>query len=494
MKDMTIIDPDSRPSPARPSPARRFARLDGVPGGPFTVGQKCGLLAAFALLVALRIPRAWPHGRFLDEEGTIFFAYAWHRPALDALFRSFGGYLNLAANATTLLDVELVRGGILPLEFAPYLTMITALLFQCLPALLILTGRAGWLTRRWAVVAALLIVAIGPRTEEVFLDVLHIQFHLALCVALILALDSPRSWRARIGYGVILILAPLCGPGAIVLLPLFALRTLVDRDRVRLVQTAIFAIATAVQLLMFFTPSPVRGHFVGPFTLASIMIVRLGALPWFTSPLANKLGKLVYHAYVADGIVLWCVALLSLAYFGALIVLALRDRRDGAIWLILSGLAIGALSFGGGMIVSNAREWYSVGAGERYNFLPLCLVSFGIVALAVRPDARYRRVLLAYCTMFLVAAVVSYVHPLKELSHGSVWPDEVAAWRLDHDHPLATWPTDWTIDMSDHDRPCSPPRLADAGSSDPAYCESAWLARVARQMPAEDRARAQAPH
>lgn len=62
-------------------------RGDGDRAGPgagartvFGPRQRWALLAAFALLVALRLPAAWAHGRFQDEEATVFLAYAWHRP------------------------------------------------------------------------------------------------------------------------------------------------------------------------------------------------------------------------------------------------------------------------------------------------------------------------------------------------------------------------------------------------------------------------------
>lgn len=454
----------------------------------FSLWQRLALLAGFALLVALRLPAAWVHGRFLDEEGTIFFAYAWHRPALDALFRSFGGYLNLGANATTLIDARLVRAGLLPLEFAPYLTMLTALLFQLLPAILLLTGGGRWLANRWAIVAGLLVIAIGPRTEEVFLDVLHIQFHLALCTALILALEMPRARAVRIGYCAILFATPLCGPAAIVLLPFFALRSLIAWDRARLVQTVALAAGAAAQMLLFFTPSPVRGAFLDPVSLAAMLFVRLAAMPFSTASLANKLGKLIYAAYAGGGIGWWAAAAGAAAYFAALVVLAWRNRRDAAIWLIVPGLALAAVSFGGGMIATAPREWFSVGAGERYNFLPLTLLTLGLIALATRPEGRYRRVCAVLCGLTLVSGAISYPKPVRELRHGPAWTDEVAAWRQDHDHPLAGWPKAWSVDLSDRDRPCSPPRPNAVTSSDPSYCESAWLARVSHQI-AVDRAR-----
>lgn len=445
-----------------------------------SVQQRWALLAAFALLVMLRLPLAWLHGRFLTEEGTIFFAYAWHRPAGDALFRSFAGYLNLGANGMTLLAARLVQAGLLPLVRAPYLTMVAALAVQLLPAALLLTGRARWLEGRWAVAAGLLILATAPQTEEVFANVLHIQFHLALAAALILAFEPARTRVGRTGHGAILFLAPLCGPGAIVLLPLFALRALVDRDRTRLAQLLVFAAGAALQLLLFFTPSPIRGDLLDPATIAAIMSTRLIALPLVGPELANKLGRWLHLSWAAGGIGWWSAAAGAIAWFAALVALALRDRRDGAVWLALAGLGIGAASFGGGMIATPSREWFSVGSGERYNFLPLALLSLALVALARQPGGRARRTCLGLCLLTLVNGARLFPFPLKELGAGPAWPAEVAAWRLDHARPLAGWPRDWTIDLSDEDRPCPPPRPGQDASADPGYCESAWLTRVER--------------
>lgn len=437
-------------------------------------------LALFVLIVMVRLPMAWVQGRFLGEEGTVFFAYAWHHSAGDALWRSFGGYLNLGANAFTLLAARLVQGGILPLELAPFVTMIVALLFQIIPAFLLLSGRSKWLEKRWAVIGALLVLAISPLTEEVFYNVLHIQFHLALAAALILVLDRPTSALMRIGYGLILFLAPLCGPAAIILLPFFALRGLVERDRVRLGQAAILAAGAAIQLALFFEPSPVRGHILDPATISSLLFGRLVVLPLSNSIVAGVFTDQFYTLWSEARNTWWLVAAGFLAYFGILIRWALRKPQSAAVWLIVPGLAIGAISFGGGMIVNNDYDFFSVGAGQRYNFLPMVLVGWGIIALVGQLDGVARRICTYLCIFMLASGVISFGFPLPELSRGPDWRTEVAMWRADGEYKLRTWPRTWKVELSGEARPCSEPRLGGPPSGDPAYCESAWLERVSK--------------
>jgi len=319
----------------------------------------------------------------------------------------------------------------------------------------------------------------------VFFNVLHIQFHLALCAALILALETPTSRAARIGYMAVLIIAPLCGPGAIILSPFFAVRSLVERDRTRLAQTAAISIGVALQLILFFAPNPARGELLDPATVAAIIFVRLTALPlggWWT---AENVGGLIHASHhQGNGGVWWLGVAGAIAYFGLLIGLALRNRRDSAVWLIASGLAVAAVSFGGGSISMGSREWFSPAAGERYNFLPLVLISLGLIVLATRREGRFHLITAALCLLTLLSGIVIYAEPIPEVSTGPAWNTEVALWRRDRNHPLIAWPGTWAVDLSNQDRPCFLKRSSDrAQASDPSYCESAWLTRV---MPPRD--------
>jgi len=437
--------------------------------------HRWALLAAFALIVTFRLPHAWTYGRFQDEEATVFLAYAWHYPGLDALFRPFAGYLNLAATSTTVLVAQLTRSGVLPLEEAPYLTMLIALVFQLLPAVLLLTGKARWLEPRLAVITALLMVATAPATEEVFFNVLHIQFHLALCVALILALDIPVRRAARIGYGVLLFLAPLCGPGAIVMLPLFAIRALSERDRGRFAQLAALAAGAALQLLLFYGSSPLRGHVADPATIAAAMFIRLIVLPLTGVRMADYVANAVHSSHDGGGLLWEAAAAAAVILFAALIVVA-ASRRDGAVWLVLSALAVAVASLGFGIVIVNPADLFSVVRGERYNFLPVVLISLSLVALAARPSNPARGVYAFLCGLMLFSGALCYFSPFQDYAEGPSWRAEVQAWRKDHNRPLAVWPGRWAADLSDKVNRCSPSDQPGALAAEPRYCESGWAA------------------
>lgn len=463
-----------RPATASPS-------ANGLNGAPaFSPLQRWLLLAAFTLLVIFRLPNAWAEGRFQDEEATVFLAYAWHFPWDEALFRPFAGYWNLAANATTVLAVQMIRADMLSLERAPYLTMTIALVFQMVPAALILTGKAPWLAKRWAVIAALLMIAITPATEEVFVNVMHIQFHLSLGVALILAFDVPRRRIANIGYGAVLFLAPLCGPGAIVLLPLFALRWLIDREPGRLWQIAVLATGATVQLLLFFNSNPTRGLPIEPLSMMAGLFLRLIVLPTIGPGYANHIADAVTGPLGGQGPWLWPMAAAVAVLLGALFALA-SQRRDSGLWFALSGLLLAAITFGVGFVSVNPVDMFYVTAGERYNFLPLVLLGLTLIVLSTREGFGGKRICAALCALLILNGVGRYPEPVAVLANGPSWPDEVRAWRIDRRHPLAVWPAPWAADLSDDHRPCSPPAQDVTKSTDPRYCESGWVASFYRR-------------
>ena len=431
------------------------------------------LLAIFATLVALRLPMAWVEGRFQDEEATVFLAYAWHFPS-EALFRSFGGYLNIAANGVTLLLAELVKGGTISLERAPYFTMAAGLLAQLIPALLILMSRSPWLADLRTRIVALLVLVLMPATEEVFLNVLHIQFHLALAVALILALDRSRGRMMSWFEGAILVVAPLCGPGAIVFLPLLALRAIVDRDAGRWRQFALLGIGAAIQMLFFYVPTAMRGVPFDPLNLLASLFIRLLALPLGGVSGANRFSLAAAESMFFDKTALWLIGLLSLGLFGILFRESLK-QRDSAFWLFSAALSVAVVSLGFGIVTGAAFAPFFVLAGPRYNYLPQVLLGLFFLCLAMRADPVQRRMPRVLVALFLFVGAVHYLQPFEDYGRGPSWLKEVAAWRKDPDHQLTVWPHHYSADLSNKPRRCSENKLVTASWEAPRYCQEGWL-------------------
>ncbi|GAA4007763.1 hypothetical protein [Sphingomonas humi] len=428
--------------------------------------------------MALRLPGTWEYGRFLDEEVTVFFAYAWNFDPSSALFRPFAGYWNLAANGITAVLVSAVKAGLISLENAPYVTMLLGLASQLLPIALLLTGEANWLRKRSVRFVACLLVALAPGVDEVYLNVVHIQFHLALCVGIILALDAPTSRAGKLLSGTILLTAPLCGPGAILFLPLFGLRALLERDRARFVQVGILAAGTAIQLLIFYTPSAARGVPMAPVLLGAALFVRIVVLAVLGPLMAVVVGNLGQQAEMAGNP--WILPLFAgaaVAAFAALAWWSLK-RRDGAVWLVGSALLVAIISFGLGAAGQSSlphRFALTPYNGPRYNYIPLVLLALAMLVFSTRPDGRGRKIARGLVIVYLVMAGLSFRIALPEYANGVSWRGEVAAWRADPDYKLRAWPRQVTADLSGRRYPCPGRFPAHGNPADPRYCESGWV-------------------
>jgi hypothetical protein len=429
-----------------------------------------GLAVLFAALICIRLPAVVWNGRFYAEEGEFFFAYAWHMPWDRALLHNLGGYLNIVASGSTLLLEKAVRGGWISLENAPYFTEAIALSFQVCPAILVLTSRADWLRPWWAPPLALLIMATPPLTEQVWLQTLHSQFHLALCAGLILATETVGALALRAFRIVLLVLGPLCGPATIVLAPFFVLRALIERSRERWLQTAALLAASAVQLLMFYAPSGERGYHIDPLVLASVMSVRHIALPLLGAGFAASLVAHPVQAALEAGVVPWTAVAACLIVFGGLTLAALARWREAPVWLLIPALTLAGVSYFGA--IHGGARLLTLDWATRYSYVPLALAGLSLIAFANTFRGAASKVFLALSVWIGFIGAIGYAHPLHSLSEGPDWRKEVAAWRVDPEHRLASWPKGgWLIDLSPNDAPCP----ADIHAPDqPDYCDGYW--------------------
>ena len=395
------------------------------------------MLLIFAALLVARMPNVLLHGRLWAEEGKVFYQMAASTPWYLALFKPYGGYLNLAANAAPVFAHAAV-----PLAAAPWITIGTGLFFQCCPAILLLCSRDAWL-EPWPVkAAALLLIATPPLLEEVWLQTLHSQFHLALCCALILALDLPGP-RLRIFSTAMLVLAPLCGVLAGALVPFFLLRAALDRSRQRLIQAALLGAGLAAQLLLFMSHQVGRSYGIGPILLLCVVYLRQIVSVLVGVQAAHDAADAL-RAQIAARIFPWQAVLVTIGSACLLVTALLRRRQVAFLWLFAAACLLGWLGYVGA--IGGRREFLIIGFGERYIFLPEVLTALVILGLATGPRRPDRWIAGALTAWLIVIGFNDLSTPTATRS-GPDWQIEVAAWQLDHAHRIMIWPTGWFMNL-----------------------------------------------
>lgn len=428
------------------------------------------LFIVFAFAILFRMPAIAWQGRFFGEEGANFFAYAWHFAPSEALWHPLGGYLNIVASGVTMIAACFIKAGWLPLEQAPHLTVAVSFLFQLCSGILILTSRARWLEQRWAVIAALFAIAAMPGTEEVFLNTLHVQFHLAVCVLIMITTEPARAYIVRIGRLFLAFLAPLCGPLAIVLLPLAILRAWIDRSRLRWEEAGMLTMGSAIQLLFFYTPSVSRTQAMEPLNAAAALFTRHVITPLAGQPAGEFFGDIAYAA-VASGQKPWAIALAGIFYIGYAAWLAMRQKNVDAGLLLCAGLLIAGISYYRGLLVGYGL--FNPYMGQRYNFVPQAAFTFALIALIRQSSGAARTRLVVPGVAMALVGIFSYSFPDTFISQGPDWRLEVVKWRADHSYQPKIWPAGWTVDLSDIAVPC--PRNCQVAVSE--YCDCAWDVR-----------------
>ena len=404
-------------------------------------GRTAAILALFAVLVCLRMPEIVLHGRFWAEEGTHFFVEAWRDPPLRAMSLPFGGYLNLAASGATVLARWTV-----PLADAPYVTIGVALACQLLPPLVVLTASDAWLAPWRVRLPAVLLILFSTNSDEIWLQTLHCQFELTLAAALILTLDLPPlrttafAWRLAP-----LALAPLCGPGAFAVVPLFFLRALSERSVGRAVQGAAMALAAVVQVVGFFTAAPGRSNALHPALFLCMLTVRHLATPLLGMAHADTVAHAIGAELAARQFPL-VATLLPLLVFGALGAAAIAaGRRQPALWLFAASGTVSLLSAYGA--IGAGADLIGAYYGERYMFVPQVLLSLGVLALAATlagPVAAFFRLAALW---LLVIGASGYFFPWPFIADGPDWRGQVAAWHRDPSRALRVWPAPMTMQL-----------------------------------------------
>ena len=395
------------------------------------------LLAGFLLLTILRIPAVVFEGRLWAEEARVFYFHAATTPWLQALFYSYVGYLNLGANIAAVAARHLV-----PIDYAPRITLIFAFAAQIFPALLLVTSHDTWLRSRLALAASLWLLVAAPSAEEVWLNSPSSQFHIALCVALILALEIEPGGR-ELFRRILLFLAPLCGLLSIMLLPLFAVRAFLDRSRGRLVQSLVLASGSAIHLVFFYHAHPGRETLNIKLILGTIFAKNI-LLPFLSFDLSQPIATWL-HTALSNGILPIGVVVTILLAVVVLLSLAAKGPED-SLWLVAACGAITLLSYYGALLPS--PDLVEPHIGGRYAFVPQVLFAWALVAIAAASQGPRAKIAFILAAWLCVASINAYLNPPDWLAHGPQWRQEIAKWHINPSYSPMAWPGgQWVVPM-----------------------------------------------
>jgi hypothetical protein len=406
--------------------------------------EKVVWLIAFTVLVLVRMPNVLL-GRFWAEEGQVFFQNGWNMPWYKALFWSHGGYLNIAANLAGVLANYLA-----PLERACFVSTIFALVIQMFPFVLLCMSNQLWLQNRKFLLAAMLVIATMPMSQEIWLSSIGSQCHLNLCVALILVLET-RGGMVGYFHKALLFITPLTGPGSIALIPFFFLRAALDRSIERAIQGAILLFGAAIQLLFFWHFGSRGSIGIEMPLLLNVFFIKHMLGPFLGFEESQALTPHFDQAYLQGRLNLVPGMVMSVVGFGLLLFAAIRSRKAEPVWFVTVGLVLATLSYLGSL--GDRSFLLAVGVSERYDFAPQVVFDLSILFLAFYARGITKTLSRALIVWLIIIGAHEYFETPPWYATGPLWRHEVYKWRKNPDYALEAWPSKWSFTLKPHEKP-----------------------------------------
>lgn len=400
------------------------------------------LLIGFVLLVIMRMPHIlFGGGRFWAEEGGVYF----HSALVDPWYKAWfivafdAGYVNFAAGFGTWLGLQL--GGVM---YAPLVTVLFALLVQCLPVYIAITHDFPWRRSVVATATVVALIAIPPVTGEVWLNTITSQFHLALTAALIYAAAERRIGLYRIDCA-ILGFAVISGPATSFLMPLFVLDALMRRDRKSVVQAGILFVGFAVQVTIFLlVPLALRGGHLPVAQLLSVISLHTIFLQFAGLHAARGFARYLGARHVAHE-ALWAGAAIFLLFYGLVAGSIVRVRDLTLARLLVAGVVIGLVSFHEAW-ASSFDGLLHVVDDQRYAFAPMVIDALLVVGIAAAARERWRWGFAMLGLVLLIIGALNFRSGLAMFRTGPKWHPQVAAWRKNPQVVVHVWPG-WPMAM-----------------------------------------------
>ncbi|MBN9307626.1 MULTISPECIES: hypothetical protein [unclassified Devosia] len=247
-----------------------------APPWPTREGASALAFAISLLVMIARRPDILSNAMLWAEDGAVYFADAWNRGALAALFLPFAGTLQLFPRGVYGLAT------LLPVQFVPLFGVWAALLVRAAIPAFLFSSRFPWIDWR-AKVAVAAYFLLMPNLAEVHVNPANTHWYLGLYLLAVVLADAPRTRRWQIHDWAVLLVAGLSGPMILFVLPALLWRSLAQRHTTaaRRAYLGVAAALAALQLVLIVVtalgrethPTYDTGFFAIPVTLVSHVIL-----------------------------------------------------------------------------------------------------------------------------------------------------------------------------------------------------------------------------
>ena len=400
------------------------------------------------LIFFYRSPYIFLNGRFMAEEGEIFFANAYKYSFLYSFFfvDLYSGYLNLWANISGIIS------NFFDLEIAPLISNYLSLIPKLLIIYFVLYENLIALNNFWNKILFCLIVFICPQNvPEIWMNSINSQIFFCILSFVLLIINYQHDKIKLLNLGLLLI-SGLSGIYSCILTPVFFYKYYLFKKSQDFFNFLIILLCSITQVIIIF-----YSKFTGSLYAGKIHFINLELINNFIYNVFLKSffgGNLIKYFYFNLETYFYVIILSSFLLFSFFIFFLLSFINDFksfsakskffSISLIYCFLSVSIIVMVGG--VSNY-------VGGRYAALP----SFYMLLLVLLSISILRNNLMRFCLIILL--ITSNVVGLSEFrpnvlqinkNHHSLksldcigcpnWEEEVKKFRADNNYELKIWP------------------------------------------------------
>ncbi len=394
--------------------------------------NKKNFLFLLVLIIFYRSPYILSEGRFLAEEGSIWYRNIFLNGPFDSLIfiSNFSGYFNLWMNIASFFS------WFVPMEYAPLVTVYFSFFLLLYIFIYILNSESCLFPTNISKYVGCMLVLFSPvMTAEVWLNSLNAMSYLGILSFLIIFENNQRSRFKKIN-PFVLGISGLSGVYACALAPLYFVKYYKTKNKIDLINFFIISICAIFQFTI---------------TVFSKLSNEIAQERFFIT--SEKLVNFVYNSilkaffgreFLQKGLLLANLELLIAISFVSLLILfcfilkTLIVKKDYILTII-------SLSFLVESFVVIFGSAYKDFAGGRYAVVPGVIISFALLRLFYL----YKESSIKYFFGFLVSfsllaglAEFKYYAPYPNMLaciKCPNWKEEVLKWKTNNSYELKIW-------------------------------------------------------
>ena len=395
------------------------------------------LILIVLLICFYRSPYIFLNGRFLAEDGSVWFSNAYSYGFLKGITQIYFGtqYFNLWANITSVIAI------LFPLKFAPLVTVYMAFLAQLYLYVFIIFGESNFLTNKLDKIIGVFIVIITPAmVPQVWLASNVSQVYFSITTILIyFQRENIKNFYYKFS-PYLLLVSSLSSIIPCLLSPFFVLKYLKQKSKFNLINALLISIGTIFQFILFFyiKLSGLEALSDGPRYIVNFeKIFNFTYNVVVKSFLGRDLTQNIYFNfdYLQNNLIL--IALLIILAIIFLKASLVHIKKDKILKTLIFFFLLQSI------LVIYAAKFDQVQG--RYAVIPSILLIFCVYRIFQISERNLRYFCSILITMSFLTGLYEYKTNTKYpellmcMTHCPNWKSEIKQWEQDENYKLKIW-------------------------------------------------------